>query len=138
MGGDSGMMSFGRTVIGVGLGADGVGMTRPPEVGDLPASPLCMNSDGLGTCIGGAGRLLAVPPTPFACRGSDLELSTRSLTFEPTVLVVDEGLRPFVDVAADVSLWLSPGKESGGAVSAAWAELCSVAALVATPPWDGR
>lgn len=57
MGGDSGIMSLGRTDMGVGLGADGVGILRLSAPGER--AELLITSPGAGgIVIVGACRLL--------------------------------------------------------------------------------
>lgn len=62
MGGDSGIMSLGRTAIG--LGDDDVGILNPPVAGDFAEPPFFDSSVESGTLIGGTDRLLEVPSPP--------------------------------------------------------------------------
>ena len=60
------MMSLGRIAIGVGLGADGVGKSKPAEPGDVADALVFSRSVELGNLIGAIGRFLGVRPVPFS------------------------------------------------------------------------
>jgi hypothetical protein len=77
IGGDSGIMRRGRIAIGVGLGADGVGMLKVSDSVDLAELVVCMRSASCGMDMGGAERFFSVAFAGF--EGSSLDSFAKPL-----------------------------------------------------------